>query len=112
MPLTLTADPLPLHADAHGSIRVGATRVLLEFVLHAYQAGATPEQIVQRFDTLDLADVHAVIAYYLRHRQDVEDYLVRREAEAQDTRRRLEADHPPRVTRDELLARWSNREAR
>lgn len=111
MSLTLTADPLPLHADEHGSIRVGDTRVLLEFVLHAYQAGASAEQIVQRFDTLDLADVHAVLAYYLRHRPEVDDYLRRREAEAWDTRQRIEADLPPRLSRDELTARWAGRQA-
>jgi uncharacterized protein (DUF433 family) len=110
MSLVLTADPLPLHADEHGSIRVGNTRVLLEFVIHAYQDGATPEQIVKRFDTLHLADVHAVIAYYLRHRQEIEEYLSRRETEAEETRQRIEAEMPPRVSREELMARWAKRQ--
>ncbi len=90
--MTLTADPLPLRADEHGSIRVGGTRVLLELVVHAYESGATPQQIAERFDTLELADVHAVIAYYLRHRSEVEEYLRRREAEARSLRERIVAD--------------------
>ena len=36
---------------------------------------ATPETIVQRYSTLALADVYAVVTYYLRHRSEVEEYL-------------------------------------
>jgi uncharacterized protein (DUF433 family) len=110
MSLILTADPLPLRADEHGSIRVGNTRVLLELVIRAYQDGATAEQIAKRFDTLDLADVHAVLAYYLRHRGEVEGYLSRREAEAEATRQRIEAEMPRSVSREELMARWAKRQ--
>jgi uncharacterized protein (DUF433 family) len=91
MSLSLQADPLPLRADEHGSIRIGNTRVLLELAIRAYQAGLSAEQIAERFDTLELADIHAVIAYYLRHRPQVEDYMQRRQAEAEEIRRRIEA---------------------
>ena len=33
-------------------------------VIHAYNNGATPEDIVQSFTTLKLRDVYAVITYY------------------------------------------------
>src|SRR6266542_4797078 len=75
MSLILQADPLPLRQDEHGSIRVGNTRVLLEFVIRAHQGGATAEEIAKRFETLDIADVHAVLAYYLRHRGEVDEYM-------------------------------------
>lgn len=90
MSLSLQADPLPLHADEHGSIRIGNTRVLLELVIRAYQAGQSAEQIAERFDTLELADIHAVLAYYLRHRSEIEDYMQRRQAEAEEIRQRIE----------------------
>jgi uncharacterized protein (DUF433 family) len=45
-------------------------------VIRAFQDGATPETIAQRYTTATLADIYAVIAYYLRHREDVEAYLV------------------------------------
>ncbi len=106
MSLSLQADPLPLKQDEHGAIRVGDTRVLLELVIHAHQGGATAEEIVKRFTTLDIADVHAVIAYYLRHRQEVEDYMNRRDAEAAEIRKRIEQEMPLQVTKKELLARW------
>jgi hypothetical protein len=64
----------------------------------------TPEDMVRVYDTLVLADVYAVIAYYLRHRDAVRAYLTRRREEAEAMRAKLEAERP-RVTREELLAR-------
>lgn len=107
MSLSLQADPLPLRADEHGSIRIGNTRVLLELVIKTYQSGLNAEQIAQRFDTLELADIHTVLAYYLRHRSEVEDYIQRRQTEAEQIRQRIEAELPRRFTREELLARKS-----
>lgn len=90
MAFTAQAEAPPLREDAAGALRVGNSRVLLELVLRAFQDGATPETIVQRYSTLALADVYAVIAYYLRHRTEVEEYLVRREQKAEEVRQRIE----------------------
>src|SRR3954470_12406100 len=90
--LNLQADPVPIREDLSGALRVGESRVLLELVIHAFQDGATPETIVQRYDTLTLPDVYAVIAYYLRHRGEVEEYLARREQKAEANRRRIESE--------------------
>jgi hypothetical protein len=65
--------------------------VLLELVLGEFQDGATPEAIVQQYPTLTLYDVYAVIAYYLRHRQEIEDYLAQRESLSREVRQRIEA---------------------
>src|SRR5947208_1143305 len=71
----LLADALPLHGDRPplrtdegGVVRVGKSRVTLDLVVSQYENGMTPEEIVHAYDTLALADVYAVIAYYLRHR--------------------------------------------
>jgi len=64
---------------------------LLELVIRAFQDGATPETIVQRYSTLTLADVYAVIAYYLRHRSEVEDYLAWREQKAEEVGQLIES---------------------
>ena len=92
MPFDRQPEALPLREDASGALRVGESRVLLELVIHAFQDGATPETIVQRYDTLTLPDVYAVIAYYLRHRGEVEEYLARREQKADENRQRIQAD--------------------
>jgi uncharacterized protein (DUF433 family) len=85
-------DAPPLNEDADGALRVGTSRVLLELVIRAFQDGATPETIVQRFSTLALSDVYAVVAYYLRHRDEVEKYLTQREQAAADVRQRVEKE--------------------
>ena len=89
MVLPLQVDA-PLREEADGALRVGDSRVLLEFVIRAFQDGATPETIVQRYDTLVLADVYAVVAYYLQHPAEVEKYMDAREETADDLRKRIE----------------------
>lgn len=87
---SLQADSPPLHEDSDGALRVGSSRVLLELVIQSFQDGATPETIVQQYSALDLPDVYAVIAYYLRHRNEVEEYLVQREEKARSVRQTIE----------------------
>ena len=77
--LPLHADRPPLRVDDGGAIRVGKSRIALDVVVEQYENGMTPEDMVRAYDTLVLADVHAVIAYYLRHRDAVHGYLKRRE---------------------------------
>jgi len=101
-PLHLESPPLRL--DEGGVVRVGKSRISLDLVVEQYENGATPEDMVRAYDSLALADVHAVIAYYLRHRDEVRVYLKRRADEAEALRAKIEAEHP-RLTRDELLAR-------
>lgn len=96
----------PLREDADGALRVGESRVLLELVIRAFQDGATPETILQRYSTLALSDVYAVIAYYLRHRKDVEQYLLDREQRAEIVRQRVEVQQGDlSEVRTRLLAR-------
>jgi uncharacterized protein (DUF433 family) len=90
MNLTLQAIPVPLLDDGQGGLRVAQTRVSFETVWHMYQQGASPSEIVQAFDTLHPADVCAVLAWALRHPEDVNAYLKRRDEEAIQTRRQLE----------------------
>jgi len=90
MSVLIQTDAPPLRQDSSGALRVGQSRVLLELVIRAFQDGATPEAIVQRYPTTTLADIYAVIAYYLRHRGVVEEYLATREQEAEEIRQRIE----------------------
>src|SRR6266568_2426083 len=75
--LVVEAPTVPLRTDEHGVLRVGDTRVRLDTVITAWKQGESPEQIVENFDVLDLADVYAVISYYLNHREEIERYLER-----------------------------------
>src|SRR5437764_32180 len=107
--LPLHPEHPPLRVGEGGVVRVGHTRMSLDLVVEHYENGMTPESMVCAYDTLHLADVHAVIAYYLRHRDEVRAYLKRREEEAEALRAKIEAEHP-RFAREELLARRMARE--
>jgi len=94
MSLVIEQEAPPLRADETGAIRVGTTRVLLETVIQAFQDGASPESIVQRYSTLSLSDVYNTIGYYLRHQDTVEAYLNQREELAQSVQERLSSIQP------------------
>ena len=68
MEILLQPEAPPVRRDASGALRVGRSRVLVELVIRAFQDGATPEAIAQRYPTAMLADSYAVIAYFLHHR--------------------------------------------
>ena len=88
---------------------MGQSRVSLDLIVEQYENGMTPEQMIRNYDTLQLADVYAAIAYYLRHRDAVQNYLTQRKVEAESLRTKLEGERP-RLTRRELLERRGARE--
>lgn len=102
---TLTAQAPPLHIDRDGVVRVGGTRVTLDTLVEMYESGASPEEIVQAYDTLRLADVHSTISYYLRHRREVQDYLSQRRGRAAQVREENQARQGRREIRERLVTR-------
>lgn len=75
MTLDIKAVPAPLRFDAQGVCRIAGTRVTLLTLIEAFLEGATPEEIYQEYPSVNLADVYAVIAFYLGHRDEVDAYL-------------------------------------
>ncbi len=111
MTLPIQADPVPLRDDGRGGFRVGDSRVPLDVVLGEYENGADAESIVNAYPTLLLADVYAVIAYYLRHRDEVNDHLWKRQGEAAELRKEIESKQPDRAQlRARLLERRKQQE--
>ena len=103
---TIEPVTVPLREDPAGVFRVGDTRVLLEVVVHAYRCGATPETIVQSYDTLSLPDVYAVLAYCLTHREQIDEYMRRCESEAVHVRDHVQAAQPDQGgVRQQLMQR-------
>lgn len=107
--LAITELPVPLREDLGGVIRVGRTRVTLDTVIGAFTMGATAEEIAQRYPTLDLGDIYAVIAYYLHHRAEVDAYLADQRRQFDQARREQEARCDPADLRERLLARRAAR---
>lgn len=108
--LAITAEQTPLRVDEQGVVRVGKSRVTLETIVGVYNQGASAEQIARDFPTLDLADIYAVLSYYLRHRAEVEAHLREQDWKADEIRRAYEARFGVQPTREHLLAKRDRQE--
>ena len=101
-------EAIPLAKDSHGVYRVGGTRVTLDLVVRAFYRGATAEEIVQKFPSLQLSDVYQVIGYYLKYSTELDGYLETRQREEKI----LLDKHPewsPAGLRERLMARRKSR---
>ncbi len=105
MNLTVSTEPVPFKIDKNGVVRIADTRVTLDTVVTVFLTGATPEEIVQQYPALALADVYFVISYYLRHRDEVNQYLSQQQTLATEVRQKIETQFDPSGIRERLLAR-------
>jgi uncharacterized protein (DUF433 family) len=111
MPLTIQTDPVPLRIDEHGAIRIGKSQVTLDLIVREFEDGASPEEIAYNYSTLELADVYAAITYYVRHKEQVGEYVRTRRTEAERLRQEIEAKQSGRAgLREKLLARRAQME--
>lgn len=104
----LVAQPAPCQTDADGVLRVAGTRVRLDTVIGAFNSGYAAEEIFLKYPSLNLTDIYAVIAYYLWHRTELDQYIQDRRAVAEQVRRENEQRFPPQGVRERLLARRTN----
>jgi uncharacterized protein (DUF433 family) len=105
------ARPLPLTIK-DGVIRVQGTRVSLETIVYAFDRGASPEEIIEGYPTLDLAATYAILAHVLENREEVDRYVARRRSDADRLRTEIERRFPAVGIRGRLLARRSAGEPR
>lgn len=106
MALSFEAQAIPLREDSRGTIRVGDTRVRLETVIYAFNQGYSAEEIMSKYPTLNLADIYAIVAYYLNHREAVDSYIQQQAEEAAELRQEIEARTGHQLLREWLLTRW------
>lgn len=99
------AKRVPLTVTPSGIVLIEGTRVPLDVVVEAFNAGESAEEIALNYPTLKLADIYTVLAYYLHHRGDVDAYVAERQQAADSLRERIELRFDPRGIRERLLAR-------
>lgn len=102
---TFAPEPVPLVRDEAGRLMIVGSRISLDILVSDFKRGKSPEAIHDTYETVSLADVYAVLAYYLRHRGEVEAYLVEQDREAKNTQARIEKAIPTSGRRAELLSR-------
>ena len=101
----IAPEPVPLVRDLAGRLMVPGTRISLDVLVADFKRGKTPESIHDAYETVSLADVYAIFAYYLRHRTEVEEYLAEQVREGAEIQAGIELDDPPEGLRAQLLAR-------
>lgn len=110
--MVVAADVDPaLRVDEGGTIRVGQTRVTLRSIVFAFNDGASAEEIVLRYPSLDLTDTYAAITYYLRHRSEVDQILMAEEHEIEKVQHEIEREFPASALRRRLRDRMAVRAA-
>lgn len=103
--VAIEPEPVPLTKDVAGRLMVKGTRVPLDTLVAAFKRGESPESIQESYPTVALADVYAVLAYYLNHRADVEAYIAEQERRGAEIQERIESQYPAEGLRAKLLAR-------
>jgi uncharacterized protein (DUF433 family) len=79
--------------------RVRGTRVGIEHLLTEYLAGRLPEEIAVDFPSVSLEQVHGVLAWYLRNRTEVDEYLRRWRSRARSARQEQAKREDPEASR-------------
>ena len=82
-----------------GGWRVAGTRVSLDSVVHAYLEGLTPEAIVDSSPSLTPEQVRGAIAFYLRNRAEIDQYLAEQDKRWEALRLESEARNAPLLAR-------------
>ncbi len=103
--LIFEKEQVPLHTDKYGVVRVIGSRVTLDTIVGYYEQGESPEDLVDGFPSLQLADVYAIVSYYLKNKDQVRAYLREREKKAKAIRKKVEARSNNRDLKKRLLAR-------
>jgi uncharacterized protein (DUF433 family) len=104
MAVALNLQLPPILHEQDGEIRLIGHRISIVDILYFYRDGYTPEMLAARYETLNLAQIHYVIAFYHEHQQAVDAYL--NDYLAESDRLRLETAKAPayQTLRQRLLA--------
>ncbi len=102
---TLEPKAPPIRMDESGTHRIGNSRVTLDSIIYHYRNGASPEAIQDSFDSLTVDEVYGAISYYLNNCMVVEEYLIVREADAENIRSEIERKNPSEAWRMRLFNR-------
>jgi uncharacterized protein (DUF433 family) len=95
----MTTATVYVTTDAHGVMRVGANRVMLDSVVASFHDGCSAETIAEQYPALSLEEIYGAIACNLRHRDEVTAYRARQDAVWQREREVAQRTASPVVAR-------------
>jgi uncharacterized protein (DUF433 family) len=96
---------IPLTQDANGTIRVKRSRVTIDTLIARYSLGDTVEEIHEGFPTVSVEAIQKIISWYVTHQTEVDEYILKRDAEAEILRREIESQPAYKALREKLMRR-------
>jgi hypothetical protein len=85
--------------------RIRVAQIVMDYLFRH----STPEEMVEQYPHLQLAETYAVMAYYFDHKDEIDAQIAAEEAEIAEWRAEAETDLPPVVQRLRDLKRDMNR---
>lgn len=73
---------------------IGRTRVSLDSIVYDFLDGMSPETIADNFPVLTIEEVYGAITFYLAHREEVDAYLRKADAEFESFQNRVRTEYP------------------
>ena len=95
----------PLRQDAGGTIRVTGSRITIDILIARYWQGDTFEDIHEGFPSVSVEAIQKIINWYLANRSEVDEYIRKRDEEAETLRREIESQPGYIALREKLLRR-------
>ena len=79
-----------VHGAAGANARIAGHRIrVMDVAIWSERLGMSPDDIVDAYPSLTLADVHAALAYYWDHRAEIEREIEEDRAAVAEFRRRI-----------------------
>ena len=95
---------------ADGTWRITDSRVSLDSVVLAYWDGKSPEAIAEEFPTLSAEYVYGAIAFYLRNKGEIDQYLSQQAHRWERLRQLSQTQHGPLLDRLRASRRSTTRD--
>jgi len=88
-----------------GGYWIVGKRISLASVVYEFRNSAAPESILRSYPLLTLEEIYGAITFYLSHQEEIDAYLLKREAEFAEQRQRQREENP------EFFKRFEERRA-
>jgi len=98
-------DDTPVAPDSGGTIRVKGSRLIIDLIVFRYQEGDTVEDIHDSFPTVSVEQIQKTLSWYLANQSEVDDYIRKRDKEAEILRREIESQSANKALREKLQRR-------
>jgi len=78
-----------------GRVRIDGTRITVHRIATLYKQGQSPEEIVQAYPQLSLAQIYSALAYYHANRDEIEKELSAADAQYDELKRQSTSRENP-----------------